>query len=204
MNDNPEYWQEKYLTTDTPWDIGGVSPPLKRFIDGLEDTGIRILIPGAGRAYEAAYLHEKGFNQVYVCDWAPQAFGQLAQTAPDFPKSHMLVADFFTLDLKVDLILEQTFFCAIHPGLREQYVKKAYELLTDDGWITGLLFDCTFEKDGPPYGGDKQEYATLFSNLFSLTMLETSLDSIRPRAGRELFFRFQKQSQAPTIYIESK
>lgn len=192
-NDTSEYWQQRYLATDTPWDIGGVSPALKRFIDGLSDSSIRILIPGAGRAYEAAYLHAKGFDQTFVCDWAPQAFEQLVQTAPDFPEPHMLVADFFSLDLKVDLILEQTFFCAIHPRQRAQYVQKVHDLLTDGGWIAGLLFDCTFDKEGPPFGGDREEYTSLFSELFSLVELESAVDSIRPRAGRELFFRFQKR-----------
>ena len=69
-----EYWNNRYLKGNTGWDIGEVSTPLKDLIDRLSDKNLRILIPGAGRAYEAIYLYKKGFQNVFVCDWAAEAF----------------------------------------------------------------------------------------------------------------------------------
>ena len=56
-----EYWDSRYETHETGWDIGEPSTPLKTYIDQLRDKSISVLIPGAGNAYEAAYLYENGF-----------------------------------------------------------------------------------------------------------------------------------------------
>lgn len=48
-----------------------------------------------------------------------------------------------------DLILEQTFLCAIDPILRTDYVKNAIELLNENGSIRGVLFNVQFENPGP-------------------------------------------------------
>ena len=49
--------------------------------------------------------------------------------------------NFFYHQGKYDLILEQTFFCALDPSLREKYVEKCYDLLNDDGKIAGVFFN---------------------------------------------------------------
>ncbi len=187
------YWNERYKMHNTPWDIGYVSPPLKHYLDQLKDQSLRILIPGAGRAYEAVYAYRQGFQQVFVCDWAPAAFEYLKQQAPDFPEAQMLVEDFFELALTVDLILEQTFFSAIEPVRRPDYARKAAELLSNNGKVVGLLFAHPFEHPGPPFGGTKEEYQRIFLPYFRILQMDVSLDSILPRAGRELFFELQKR-----------
>ncbi|MFN5665593.1 MAG: hypothetical protein ACK461_10475, partial [Bacteroidota bacterium] len=40
------------------------------------DLNQRILIPGAGNAYEAGYLFQIGFQNVYICDWSPEPLQQ--------------------------------------------------------------------------------------------------------------------------------
>lgn len=187
------FWENRYRQDNTPWDIGTVSPALKAYADRLTDKALRILIPGAGNAYEAIYLHRAGFSNVYVCDWAPSAFEYLRREAPDFPESHLLVADFFKLEMEVDLILEQTFFCAISPELRGAYAAKSATLLSEGGKLAGLLFACFFEKEGPPFGGSQEEYERLFTPGFHILHLAISEASIKPRAGRELFIELQKR-----------
>ncbi len=187
------YWSQRYAHDDTPWDIGNISPPLKAIIDGLSDKGMRILIPGAGKGYEAIYLHRKGFSEVYVCDWVAAAFDTLQEQAPDFPAEHMLIADFFELDLPgFDLILEQTFFCALLPSQRPAYVRKMYELLKPGGRLMGVLFAHEFPFEGPPFGGNEATYRQLFSPLFEIERMELSRLSIGPRAGNELEFSLRK------------
>lgn len=187
------YWSNRYLNNQTGWDIGHISTPLKDFIDTLEDKNLRILIPGAGRAYEAVYLHQKGFKNVYVCDWAEVAFSHLKENAPDFPTENMLIGDFFQLDIEVDLVLEQTFFCALNPKLRPKYAEKMSEILAENGLLVGLFFGIKFPKAGPPFGGTKEEYLPIFESNFTILEMETAQNSIKPRQGSELFFRMMKK-----------
>ena len=62
------FWQGRYVQNQIGWDIGYPSTPLKEYIDKLEDKNLNILIPGCGNAYEAEYLHQKGFKNVYSMD----------------------------------------------------------------------------------------------------------------------------------------
>ena len=59
---NMQYWQNRYLENSTGWDLGDISPPIKAYIDQLNNKNIKILIPGAGNAHEAEYLHNQGFK----------------------------------------------------------------------------------------------------------------------------------------------
>ncbi len=186
---NANYWNDRYLQADTPWDIGGIAPALKAYFDQLSKKDLRILIPGAGKSHEAIYLHQQGFLQVFVLDWAPEAFALLRQAAPDFPERHFLVCDFFELQGSFDLIVEQTFFCAIDPALRGDYAKKVAELLAPGGQLIGLLFAQPFPFPGPPFGGTKAEYETIFQPFFTKVEIEESALSIKPRMGNELWVR---------------
>ena len=80
----------------------------------------------------------------------------------------LLHQDFFTLNEKFDLVLEQTFFCAIPPEMRADYATKMNEILNTKGKIAGLLFDFPLTGEGPPYGGSKAEYLSLFSEKFRI------------------------------------
>jgi methyl halide transferase len=186
---NANYWNDRYLQADTPWDIGGIAPAFKAYFDQLSQKDLRILIPGAGKAHEAIYLHQEGFLQVFVLDWAPEAFVLLQQAAPDFPERHFLVCDFFELQGSFDLIVEQTFFCAIDPALRGDYAKKVAELLAPGGQLIGLLFAQPFPFAGPPFGGTKAEYEAIFQPFFTKVEIEESALSIKPRMGNELWVR---------------
>ncbi|MEL7221143.1 MAG: methyltransferase domain-containing protein [Bacteroidota bacterium] len=184
---NADYWEERWQNDETRWDIGYASPPLIRYTEQLDNKEIRILIPGAGRAHEAAHLHRTGFTQVYVCDWAETAFTHLKQSTPDFPAEHLIIGDFFDLDYSFDLLLEQTFFCAIDPALRPKYVEQAARLLQPKGKLAGLLFNRDFQDHNPPYGGTQAEYEQLFRKYFNILQLATSEHSIPSRLGAELF-----------------
>ena len=149
------YWQNRYENQQTGWDIGYPSTPLKEYIDQLTDHSISILIPGAGNAYEAEYLWQQGFQNATVVDIAAAPLKNLADRLPDFPSANLVHADFYDHQGQYDLILEQTFFCALSPGPenRQRYAKKMHELLKPGGKLVGLLFNFAFEKDkGPPHG----------------------------------------------------
>ena len=187
------YWENTYNKQNTGWDIGSISTPLKDYFKQLSNNELKILIPGAGNSYEAEYLHLQGFNNVDVLDIALQPLENFKKRVPSFLENNLLQMDFFELDKKYDLIVEQTFFCALHPSLRQKYVKKMVSLLENKGKLIGLLFDTELTEEGPPFGGNFNEYLQLFSTYFNIKTLEKCHNSIKPRFGRELFFIFEKK-----------
>lgn len=193
MELNKEYWANRYGEQDTPWDIGGPSPALIDFVEKQNDKELKILIPGAGKAHEAAFLFEKGYQNVFVCDWANAAFEALRVKSPNFPESQLLVSDFFELDGSYDLILEQTFFCALPKVRRLNYAEKVHQLLKDNGVLAGLLFASEFPFEGPPFGGTKEEYTSLFQPIFEIEEMGIAENSIGPRKGNELFVQFRRK-----------
>lgn len=190
---NKEYWEEKYSKNSTGWNIGYISTPIKEYIDQLKNKELRILIPGAGNSYEAEYLWEKGFKNLFVLDIVEQPLINLKNRVEDIPDSNLIQSDFFDLEGSYDLIIEQTFFCALNPNLRKDYAIKIANLLSEYGKAVGLLFDFELTKDGPPYGGNKEEYLNYFLPFFHIHKLERAYNSIKPRMNRELFFIFEKK-----------
>jgi len=183
------YWTERYKTGQVAWDIGHVSTPIKEYVDQLDDKDTKILIPGAGNAYEAEYLWQQGFNNVHVVDLSHEPLQNLKLRVPDFPTEQLIQKDFFELKGGYDLIIEQTFFCALDPKLRVAYVDKMNTLLKPKGKLVGLLFSIPLTDDGPPFGGDQSLYMSLFEERFYIRSLETAYNSIKPRAGKELFIQ---------------
>ncbi len=186
---NEEYWNQRYAQAQTGWDIGDVSAPLKLYIDQLKNKELSILIPGCGNAYEAAYLLAQGFTNISLVDISPLLIEKLRQRFGEEvgKRLHLICDDFFNLQTTYDLILEQTFFCALDPFWRENYVQKMHALLKERGKLVGLLFNRDFT-GGPPFGGSEKEYRSLMEKYFTLTIMEPSYNSIEPRHGTELFF----------------
>lgn len=186
-----KYWNDRYLQGQTGWDIGHVSPPLQVYFDQLPDKNIAILIPGCGNSYEAGYLLEKGFTNITLLDISPLLIARLKEK---LPAATLIEGDFFNHDGQYDLIVEQTFFCALDPAQRPHYIEKTYDLLKPGGHLAGLLFDRDF-KGGPPFGGHKTEYQQLLEKKFSIKTLEPCYNSIKPRAGTELFLIAEKTAR---------
>jgi hypothetical protein len=105
------------------------------------------------------------------------------------------LGDFFSHSGSYDLILEQTFFCALEPSLRPKYAQKMFSMLKPGGKLQGLLFNFSLTEVGPPFGGSIAEYIDYFSPLFKINQIEPCHNSIKPRMGNELFIDLEK----PTI-----
>ena len=194
-NPDQEYWSERYVSNRTGWDLGEISTPLKAYIDQLTNRELKILIPGAGNSYEAEYLYKQGFKNVFVADIVKKPLINFRNRLPEFPESQLLHSDFFTVEDTFDLILEQTFFCAIPVRQRKAYAEKAFDLLADNGKISGLFFNFELTENGPPFGGSKEEYLRYFTPFFEVEVLEMCYNSIPPRQGNELFFIFRKKQK---------
>ncbi|MCC6683829.1 MAG: methyltransferase domain-containing protein [Bacteroidia bacterium] len=189
-----DYWNNRYIEQQTGWDVGEVSTPLKNYIDQLEHKNLRVMIPGCGNAYEAAYLLQQGFTNVTCIDISPVLCAELESRLGD-KGLKVICADFFTHQGQYDLILEQTFFCALNPAIRMVYATHMNELLASGGKLAGVLFNCDFEKDGPPFGGSASEYQTYFEPYFTFKHFTPCYNSITKRAGNELFVVLQKNSK---------
>ncbi len=187
------YWTEKYHRKETGWDMGLVSPPIRDYVNQLDSKELAILIPGAGNAYEAEYLHDAGFSNVDVLDISQAPLENLLERVPHFPGERLIQSDFFKWEKQYDLILEQTFFCALDPSQRKDYAQKVHELLKPGGRLAGLLFDFPLTESGPPFGGSREEYLQTFEDRFEIKVLEPCHNSIKPRLGRELFIIFEKK-----------
>lgn len=185
-----DYWSKRYEQQQTGWDIGYGSTPLIDFLQTITDKTIAILIPGCGNAYEADWLLEHGFEHVTVLDISPVLTGALKQRFQGRP-INIITDDFFHHQQQYDLILEQTFFCALDPSLRGNYVEHMYQLLKPGAQLAGVLFNRQFE-GGPPFGGTKEEYEPLFSKYLHIKKMELCTNSIPPRKGSELFFIAEK------------
>jgi len=190
---NKDYWDNKYKEKNTGWDIGYISTPLKEYFNQLTNKNIKILVPGAGNSYEAEYLYNKDFKNIDVIDIALQPLKNLKKRTPFFPKKNLIQIDFFNYTKKYDLIVEQTFFCSLHPDARVKYVTKMATLLETKGKLVGLLFDFKLTEEGPPFGGSLNEYLQLFSEYFNIITIDRCYNSIKPRIDKELFFIFEKK-----------
>ncbi len=186
------FWSSKYQEGQTGWDMGAVSPPIQAYIDQLTNKELSILIPGAGNAYEAAYLFEQGFHDITVLDLAKEPLDNFKKRVPDFPPGNLVKQDFFKHKGQYDLIIEQTFFCALDPSLRVAYIDKMKALLKPSGKLVGLLFDFRLSNEGPPFGGDADAYSLAFQKRFNIKTLAPCYNSIKPRDGKELFIIFEK------------
>jgi thiopurine S-methyltransferase len=112
---------------------------------------------------------------------------------PSFPNQCLINIDFFELNDSFDLIIEQTFFCAINPHLRPKYASKMSELLLTNGKLVGLFFNIPLFENNPPFGGTKKEYIPYFKPYFKLEIIENSYNSILERRPNELFIKFIKK-----------
>ncbi|WP_192348177.1 methyltransferase domain-containing protein [Algoriphagus sp. Y33] len=185
------YWTERYNSSRIGWDIGFASPPLVQYLDQIENKEIQALIPGAGSGYEAVYAWQSGFCNLHVLDFSEEPLLRFKVRDASFPVEQIHHQNFFDHCGSYDLILEQTFFCALDPALREDYAVKMKELLKPGGKIVGVWFDGEFDFDGPPFGGRVEEYVLLFEKYFEIKTCESCYNSIAERSGSEVFMMME-------------
>jgi SAM-dependent methyltransferase len=191
MNFDEQYWTERYDAGKDGWDLGCISPPIKEYIDQLTNKDIKILIPGAGNSHEAEYIHNQGFTNLYVCDISNVPLDNLQERVTTFPVDNLIYGNFFEIQDKFDLVLEQTFFCALNPSLRQDYIEQMSKIIKPKGNLIGLLFSMEFDREGPPFGGVMNNYKAMFSKKFDIRVITPCTNSIESRMGSELFINMR-------------
>ena len=191
MNFDEQYWTERYDAGKDGWDLGCISPPIKEYIDQLTNKDIKILIPGAGNSHEAEYIHNQGFTNLYVCDISNVPLDNLKERVTTFPINNLIHGNFFEIQDKFDLVLEQTFFCALNPSLRQDYIEQMSKIIKPNGNLIGLLFSMEFDREVPPFGGVINNYKAMFSKKFDIRVITPCTNSIESRMGSELFINMR-------------
>lgn len=183
----PQYWDTRYTSGQTPWDFGGVPAAVQDFIT-RNPKGGRVLIPGCGAGHEIRAFAEAGWK-VTALDISPVAVELARKNAGADLAKRVFLADFFQDRLAAagfDLIYERTFLCALLPQHRNAYVQRTAELLKPDGRLVGYFyFQKTALKDGPPWGLAWGEADALFQDYFDLDQDVAVADSLPLFKGRE-------------------
>jgi hypothetical protein len=195
-----EYWQGRFDSGDTPWELNAPSKVLfeavSRVFPGEHSLkGLSALSPGCGSGCDALELARRGAS-VVALDWSKAAASRLKDrltTKLDRDLSSMVRVvngDFFaTPPTAVDLICEHTFFCAIDPSMRGRYKEGVLKWLKRGGYLIGNFFvlsedeieklggkSLTKDRSGPPFGSTERELIDLFSIEFDVLDLSAARD----------------------------
>lgn len=168
-SNQPEFWNPRYTSGTTPWDLGGVPLALERYLAARPGRGASVLIPGCGSGYEIAAFAAAGYV-VTAIDFSPPAVARAKANLPPALAERVVEGDFFTYDFPAapfDLVYERTFLCALPPTLWPKIVNRTANLLKPGGTLAGLYFFGA-KDDGPPFGLDRGEPAQLFGERFAL------------------------------------
>ena len=187
-------WEQSYLEKNTPWDLGEPAPPLISLLEN-DDRSLfassTVLVPGCGYGHDAEAWRRFGL-EVTGLDVSPTALKSARNLYGN--SIRWMEGDFLDTSLvpkhSIDMIFENTCFCAIDPEQRRNYVQSAKHWLVPGGKFLGLFFtDPPPREDGgagPPFGMDLQELRGLFGEVFTITS-ERSPDRSHPdRLGREV------------------
>jgi methyl halide transferase len=183
-----EDWERHYIEKDLRWDLDEVAPPFEHLWKEQNFFPCNALVPGCGAGHEAIFLAKKGFN-VTAVDYT---YGAVKLIESAFKKNNysgdVLHQDFFNLDCKYneyfELMLEHTFFCAISPTKRQEYVETAKRILKPGGYLIGLFYE-TNEDGGPPYNTRQKDIENFFSDSFMIESLSKTPHSAQQRRGKE-------------------
>lgn len=189
-----EYWQDRFESGDTPWELGHPSVVLLEGFDLLARSGhalagMSVLSPGCGRGSDAIALARRGARVIAV-DWSQIALHDLnerfSKSASSAGALEVVAGDFFELTPRqVDCVAEHTFFCAIDPAVRPRYARRIADWVRPGGYLVGNFFvlpdataaalprlSLTQSGEGPPFATTVAELEKLFSPYFTTEVLQ--------------------------------
>ena len=197
---NPEFWQERYSTNNTPWDTKTTTPALTNSINHSKSKKIAIL--GCGYSKDSLFLAKRG-HKVYSIDFASKPIEYLnhLKNKNDLDNLFPVQEDIFKLNREYynffDIVVEYTCFCAIDTKRRSQYAELVSDILNQNGKFIALFFPTErMEEDidkGPPFYVNLDETLLMFKNNFNIVKINKNPDSIKPRKGFETLVTMDKK-----------
>ena len=197
--DTPDFWQERYIDDNIPWDTKTTTPALIDSID--HSTRKKIAILGCGYSKDSIFLSNKK-HSVYSVDFASKPIEYLSKIKNKYNIDTLkpINADIFNLPNMYpdffDIVLEYTCFCAIMPSRRLEYVELVSKILNKNGQFIALFFPVNKreeQSDGPPFYVNLDETLSLFDDLFDITKIDENINSIKPRRGFETLVIMKKK-----------
>lgn len=184
-----------YKEGDTHWDKGEASPCLIDWLQGkFAQYDGRVLVPGCGFGHDVRAWAQAGFEVVGM-DVAPSAIeGARKLLEPDLEKVSFELGDFFEpteVAKPFDIVFEHTFFCAIQPEQRDEYVQQLLKWVKPGGHYLAINYFLPKDEDGPPFGTDREEIIERFSPHFTL-LEEWVPRSWEHRQGKERMFLWRR------------
>lgn len=194
-----DYWNEKYLTQDTTWDIKTAAPPLIQWLEKNKVSKEKVCVLGCGNGYDAIEFSDKG-SQVWAVDFAPEPIQFLQNKSIELNLNiHTICGDLFDLGQNYSdfftLIWEYTCFCAIAPERRIEYRDLVYQILAKGGKFISLFFPILkkVEDGGPAFAVDLDTTLKMFNEKFEIIEINAKPNSILPRYGNEVLVTMVKR-----------
>jgi ubiquinone/menaquinone biosynthesis C-methylase UbiE len=188
-----DYWEQRYLTKEMPWEKGEPAPGLVDFLTSHRALpGETVCVPGGGTGHDACEWAKAGFR-VYGYDIAPSAVQLSAARAQAASvNARFRQADFLRDDppFQFDWVFEHTLFCAIQPGERDLYRRAVIRWLKPGGTYLAINYLIP-DEDGPPFGTTRDELLRRFSPYFRLRE-EWIPRSYPNRVGLERMFWWER------------
>jgi SAM-dependent methyltransferase len=167
----PEFWQQRFIDGDTPWDREATAPQLLSWLDRgeLQAAQGRIAVPGCGSGHEVATLAQRGFD-VVALDYAPAAVQRTRERVGEAANAEVLQADVLAWSPAAPLaaVYEQTCLCALHPDQWQAYAAQLQRWLRPGGRMFALFMQARRDDaaigrvQGPPYHCDINAMRALF------------------------------------------
>lgn len=189
-----EYWDGKYNSSDLGWDMGKAHPYLDTVLSQVKLMRSKILVLGAGRSHDANFFADQG-HIVTAVDISQKAIDAAKEIYPETEHLKYQLCDAFKLKElgeTYDLIWDHTFYCAIPPQRRTELVKLWYDLLNEQGKVSGVFFSM-FKPMGPPYGGSERELNQRVSDKFHIIYWNRIRQGPVERLGKEFFVYLEKK-----------
>ena len=188
-------WEERYQTGDMPWEKGAPSPGLVDFLDQNPDLPKgTVLVPGCGTGHDVRAWQRAGFTPT-GCDLAPSAIRIATRRNEEagLPASYLL-GDFLSdpPPHTFDWLFEHTLYCAINMDRRDNYLQACLRWIKPGGNYLAVNYFIP-DRDGPPFGTDRDEIWQRFSPHFELVK-EWVPRSYPNRTGLERMFWWRRKS----------
>lgn len=218
---SPQFWDERFERAFTPWERGGVSMALRRFVasagrpltaagqpsavagqapavagppPAVAGQPPAVLLPGCGSARELSLMCEAGWDATAI-DFSPEAVARARALAGPWA-DRIVQADFFAYApaRPLDLVYEQAFLCAM-PRERWDAVARRWEALLAPGGLLAGYFYFDDAAKGPPFGISRARLGELLNNGFECIADEAVEDSIPVFAAKERWMVWRKRQR---------
>lgn len=158
-------WEQQYINGDMPWNKDAPSPGLVGFLKEHPPEKERtVVVPGCGLGHDVKAFADAGWDATGY-DISETAMKLAGERVPDakFVHGNFL---YDGPERQFDWVFEHTFFCAIQPDERSQYVEAVRRWLKPGGHYLAVYY-LIDDMDGPPFGTTREEILGLFSPRFT-------------------------------------